>query len=133
MNASTENEPRRRNSLADVKRVSAELIAAKGYQDTALSDIAEALGVRKATIYHHVKSKEQLLFWIIKDYMDLGTEILATAKHGAASSVDLLRALILEHLRAMAAHPVEATVVARELSTLDGDYRVEAMRRRRQA
>lgn len=123
-------EKRRPHRLADVKAASAELIARKGYKDTAISDIAEALGVRKSTVYHHVQSKEQLLFWIIQDYMKIGDDIIAAAEANGPSALGRLEALITEHLAAMASHPVEASIVAQELRSLEGEYRVEAMRTR---
>jgi AcrR family transcriptional regulator len=41
-----------------------ELFIAKGYDQTPLSRIAEALNLTKAGLYHYFKSKEELLFFI---------------------------------------------------------------------
>jgi len=39
----------------------AELFAARGFGATSLDDIAEKLGVGKASLYYHVKNKEEIL------------------------------------------------------------------------
>jgi len=41
-------------------RKALELILLRGYQNTSLNDIAEALSVTKGAVYHHFKSKEDL-------------------------------------------------------------------------
>ncbi len=42
------------------------LIKAKGYQNIKMIDIAEALDIAKGTLYLHFKSKESLVFSIVK-------------------------------------------------------------------
>jgi TetR/AcrR family transcriptional regulator, cholesterol catabolism regulator len=42
-------------------KTAAELFHKKGYKSTTLDDVAEALGVTKAALYHYVKSKDSLL------------------------------------------------------------------------
>lgn len=118
---------RERRTLDDVVRVAAELIAEKGYKDTSLSDIAAALGIRKSTVYHHVSSKDRLLFLIFLDYQQYGKDIIATAESEGPSARARLKAVIREHLATIASHPVGAVVAAQELRNLEGDYRREAL------
>jgi AcrR family transcriptional regulator len=42
----------------------AELFDARGYHATSMEDIAEAVGIRKPTLYHYVKSKDEILYRI---------------------------------------------------------------------
>lgn len=41
------------------------LFATKGFEGTAMSEIATAVGVRKASIYSHFKSKQEILDTLI--------------------------------------------------------------------
>ena len=59
--------------------IAAEVFHRKGYDNTSMSDIAEAVGLTKAGLYHHVTSKESLLSTILDDGMDL-TEAVAKMK-----------------------------------------------------
>ena len=40
------------------------IFSERGYHAASMSDIAEAVGFRKASLYHHVRKKEDLLFAI---------------------------------------------------------------------
>ena len=50
------------NRLAEIYRAAASLICEKGYDATSMNDIAEAVGLTKAGIYHHIEGKKDLLF-----------------------------------------------------------------------
>ncbi|SHN46720.1 TetR/AcrR family transcriptional regulator [Cryptosporangium aurantiacum] len=51
----------RASSRDAILRVFAEQVAARGYADTSLGDVAAELGLSKGTIVHHFRSKEALL------------------------------------------------------------------------
>src|SRR5262249_47072623 len=46
----------------ELTRTAARLFADRGYHGTSLADVAEALGMQKASLYHHIDSKEDLLW-----------------------------------------------------------------------
>src|SRR6476469_10504875 len=59
---------------SEVYRTAAEMILQKGYDATSVSDIAGALGITKAGLYHYIHGKTQLLFDIMQyglDQLDL--------------------------------------------------------------
>ena len=58
------------NRLAEIYRAAASLICEKGYDATSMNDIAEAVGLTKAGIYHHIEGKKDLLFRIMNFGMD---------------------------------------------------------------
>lgn len=49
---------------AEVINAAAELFDARGYHLTSMEDIAEAVGIRKPTLYHYFKSKDEILYRI---------------------------------------------------------------------
>jgi AcrR family transcriptional regulator len=46
--------------------VATRLFREKGYHNTSMQDIADGLGVQKASLYHYIESKEQLLRRLLK-------------------------------------------------------------------
>ncbi len=42
-----------------------------GYHNTSVEDVAEACGIRKPTLYHYFKSKDEILYWIHDEFIDL--------------------------------------------------------------
>ena len=51
--------------LDEIYRAAALLICEKGYDATSMNDIAEAVGLTKAGVYHHIEGKRDLLFRIM--------------------------------------------------------------------
>jgi AcrR family transcriptional regulator len=58
----------RRDTRARVQQVALELFAEQGYEKTSLREIAERLGVTKAALYYHFKSKEDIVHSFTDDY-----------------------------------------------------------------
>jgi AcrR family transcriptional regulator len=50
-----------------IKDVALELFTEQGYEQTSLREIAERLGVTKAALYYHFKSKEEIVRSFIED------------------------------------------------------------------
>jgi len=118
------HQPRR--TLEDVKRVGAEIIASKGFRETSIRDIADALGITKSAIYHHVESKNWLLHEIISSYEARGRVLIEAARRAGPDPEASLRAFIRELVLASAQDLVMATLLARELRSLQETYRKTA-------
>ncbi|WP_299737526.1 TetR/AcrR family transcriptional regulator [uncultured Rossellomorea sp.] len=50
-----------------IKDVALDLFGQKGYEDTSLTEIATAVGIKKPSIYNHFRSKEDLFMEVIED------------------------------------------------------------------
>jgi AcrR family transcriptional regulator len=60
---------RRGDTRARIQEVALELFAEQGYEQTSLREIAERLGVTKAALYYHFKSKEDIVHSFTDDYL----------------------------------------------------------------
>jgi AcrR family transcriptional regulator len=49
----------------------AELFNDVGYHAASVEDVAEACGIRKPTLYHYFRSKDEILYWIHDEFIDL--------------------------------------------------------------
>ena len=49
------------NSRTDLISAATKVFAARGYRAASLRDIADAAGIQRGSVYHHVTSKEELL------------------------------------------------------------------------
>ena len=52
--------------------VASKLFAEKGFAGTALQDIAEKMGITRAAVYHHFKSKDEVLATLVADNVRSG-------------------------------------------------------------
>src|SRR6185437_850924 len=58
----------RTDTRSRVQKVALELFAEQGYEKTSLREIAERLGVTKAALYYHFRSKEDIVRSFVEDY-----------------------------------------------------------------
>jgi AcrR family transcriptional regulator len=61
-------------SRDQVLEAAAQTFRKKGYHAASMADIAEAVGLQKATLYHHVSGKQEILFEILDRALDLLNE-----------------------------------------------------------
>jgi AcrR family transcriptional regulator len=62
-----------------IQRTALDLFTERGYEATSLREIAEALGVTKAALYYHFKTKEEILDSLILDRLAKIEELIAWA------------------------------------------------------
>ncbi|MGD0703708.1 MAG: helix-turn-helix domain-containing protein [Trebonia sp.] len=71
---------RRGDTRARIQHVALELFAEQGYERTSLREVAERLGVTKAALYYHFKSKEDIVASFTEDYFDRVDTLIAWGK-----------------------------------------------------
>ena len=71
---------RRTNTRVRIQEVALKLFTEQGYDKTSLREIAEQLGVTKAALYYHYKSKEEILESINADLRTAVRELIDWAK-----------------------------------------------------
>ncbi|MFN2467233.1 MAG: TetR/AcrR family transcriptional regulator [Gaiellaceae bacterium] len=115
---------------AELTRQAARLFAEKGYHGTSIGDLAEAMGVQKGSVYHHIDSKQQLL-------RELAAEG-AAAFHAGLDEIDerlrateKIRLALRAHLEVVARQLDVATVFVREWRYLEQPARDAFLAERR--
>lgn len=91
----TSSEPDR---LAEIYRAAARIICEKGYDATSMNDIADAVGITKSGLYHHVSGKRNLLFSIMNFGLDSLEEQVITPARDIGDPEQRLRAIIVNHV-----------------------------------
>ena len=64
-------------------RVAVDVFNERGYDGTSMEDLAQTLGITKSAIYHHVRSKDELLGLALDHALD---GLFAAAEEAAAST-----------------------------------------------
>jgi TetR/AcrR family transcriptional regulator, cholesterol catabolism regulator len=114
----------------ELTRIAARLFAERGYQGTSLADLAGELGVQKPSLYHHIASKEDLLWEVASN----GAEAFHQALDGVpadAPAAERIRLALRAHLAVVAQQLDVATVFVREWRYLEGDRRDRFLAERR--
>ena len=114
----------------ELTRIAARLFAENGYQGTSLADLAEQLGVQKPSLYHHIDSKEDLLWevaWEGAEAFHAGLD----AVPAETPASERIRLALRAHLAVVAGQLDIATVFVREWRYLEGDRRARFVAERR--
>ncbi|MRX10066.1 TetR family transcriptional regulator [Pseudoduganella sp. FT25W] len=82
------------NTAEDILGSARVLIAAGGYNGFSYADIAEVVGIKKASIHHHFPSKVDLVRALVSQYRAAIRDGLANLEHGIASPAEQLRAYV---------------------------------------
>jgi AcrR family transcriptional regulator len=59
-----------RDTKTEIHRAAVELFSTQGYEKTSLREIAEQVGITKASLYYHYSSKQDLLRAIVGTFLD---------------------------------------------------------------
>jgi len=115
---------------SELTREAARLFAEKGYHGTSIGDLAEALGVQKGSLYHHIESKQDLLYEAMREGADAFHAALDSIPEDAPAT-EKIRQALRGHLRVVGEQLDVATVFVQEWRYLDGPRRDEIVAERR--
>ncbi|MDQ4116287.1 MAG: TetR/AcrR family transcriptional regulator [Actinomycetota bacterium] len=110
----------------ELLEIAAAIFARKGYQSTTLQDIADEFGVLKGSLYHYIRSKDELLFEVIRSVYGAGLDNLRRLAEADDDPVERLRAVVRGHVLHLIDNLVETTVLLHEFEQLPPEHR-EAM------
>ena len=103
---------------ADVFRAAAELMVEKGYGGTSIGDIAQAVGMTKAGLYHHISGKQDMLYQILNHALDELDRVVSTPVRSIEDPEARLRQLIRLHIRGSIEHGLAFTALMSEINHL---------------
>ncbi|MFC5748474.1 TetR/AcrR family transcriptional regulator [Actinomadura rugatobispora] len=102
----------------ELLEISARIFARKGYRSTTLQDIADEFGVLKGSLYHYIRSKDDLLFEVIKSVFGDGLQNLRTLAEADLDPVERLREAVRGHVLHLVDNLDETTVLLHEFDQL---------------
>ncbi|MGB3618592.1 MAG: TetR/AcrR family transcriptional regulator [Catalinimonas sp.] len=97
-----------------LERKATELFRERGYAATTMRDLARRVGVEAASLYAHVRSKEELLRKICFDMADRFFAALDTAEAPGLAPAEQLRRYVTAHVSVITGHPAPAAVFLHE-------------------
>ena len=103
---------------------------AKGFHNTTLDDIAEALSVTKPALYRYVKNKHEILYECHRLAIGMAEEALSEAEAAQASALEGLRDFIERYICKMTSE-LGTCVVLTEYYSMTPDHTEVIQRRRR--
>ncbi|MCS6975033.1 MAG: TetR/AcrR family transcriptional regulator [Cyclobacteriaceae bacterium] len=105
-----------------VIRMAAELFKDKGYAAASMRDLAQKLGIEAASLYSHIKSKEEILRTLCFDMAAEFRASLDAVEKMKVSASEKLRIGIEEHVKVMARDLTASAVFMNEHRHLSQPY-----------
>ncbi|MFN4994021.1 MAG: TetR/AcrR family transcriptional regulator [Bacteroidota bacterium] len=106
------------NRKDQIMQVAARFFKNKGYEATSMRDIAAELGIEAASLYHHIKSKEEILTAICFDMANRFVTALKEVNDIYFSAEERLRMAIQFHVQISCDYLDETAVFLNEWKSL---------------
>lgn len=90
------------------------LFAERGYEGTSMGDLAERVGLRKASLFHHFESKDVLYATVLSQLLEGVQAAIVGAANAEGSIADRLDAMTDAITGMLGAHPHAARLLIRE-------------------
>ena len=122
---------RKEDRAGHIYRAAAEIMCQKGYEATSMNDIADAVGLTKAGVYHYIRGKEDLLFEIMSYGMDMVDEDVIGPAREIADAEGRLRTIVERHVRRILEVGGAVTILLEEMPALTPSHRRTIRSRKR--
>jgi len=103
----------------DILDAAAQVFRQKGFHGASMSDIAASVHLQKASLYHHVTSKQEILLDLLDRALGMLTEIIAGIAGQSIPADRKLKQMMLAYLSALAENSDLAAVLLFEHRSLD--------------
>jgi len=114
----------------DILEAAAQIFSRKGFHATSMSDIAQAVNLQKASLYHHVTSKQEILVSVLDQALDLLIENMQAVMALPLPPDEKLRQAMQSYLKTMIDHSELSSVLLLEHRSLEPDFHARHVPRR---
>ena len=92
-------ESKGQRTAAAIRRAGLRLIYRRGFEAMSLRELAAEVGIQAASLYNHIRTKQDLLFDLVREHMEaLLTQTDAALDKAPAGAAERLRAFIAHHV-----------------------------------
>lgn len=103
----------------EIIETAAQVFRQKGYHGASMEDVAQAVNLKKASLYHHFTSKQEILLEILDRALQLLLEKISAITSQNKSADEKLRLMIRQYLQILAENVDLAAVLLFEHRALE--------------
>ncbi len=108
----------------DILDAAAQVFRQKGFHGASMADIAEAVNLQKASLYHHVSSKQEILLNLLDRALDMLIEQIGAVAGQSLPADEKLRQMIRAYLKGLADNSDLSSVLLFEHRSLEPEQRL---------
>lgn len=114
----------------DILEAAAQIISQKGFHAASMQDIAQAVNLQKASLYHHISSKQEILLALLDRALDLLIEHIEIVVQQPLPPDEKLRQAMRAYLQDILDHRDLASVLLLEHRSLEPQFHARHIPRR---
>ncbi|MEV0104879.1 TetR/AcrR family transcriptional regulator [Nocardia sp. NPDC050799] len=109
----------------EILDVAGTMFAERGYSATSLQNIADELGILKGSLYYYIRSKDDLLYEVIRSVYWEGVANFRRLSTGDGTAAERLFAAVVGHVKYLTDNLIQTTVFLHEFERLSPARRRE--------
>jgi AcrR family transcriptional regulator len=106
----------------DILQSAAQVFRQKGFHGASMADIAEAVQLQKASLYHHFSSKQEILLELLDRALQMVTQHMAEVMAREISADQKLRLAMRTYLKTLSEQGDLVSVLLLEFRSLEPDF-----------
>jgi AcrR family transcriptional regulator len=114
----------------DILEAAAQVFRVKGYHAASMNDIAEVVNVQKASLYHHISSKQEILLALLDRGIDLLLKRISDIVAVDLPAEEKITPAIQAYLETLTEHGDLAVVLLFDYRSLEDSLRERHIQRR---
>jgi AcrR family transcriptional regulator len=114
----------------EILEAAAQIFGQKGFHAASMQDIAQAVNLQKASLYHHVSSKQEVLLAVLDRALDLLIDHMQAVVAQPLPPEEKLRQAMIVYLNVMLEHRDLAAVLLLEHRSLEPELHARHIPRR---
>jgi len=115
---------------SDIIQAAAQIFRQKGYHGTSMQDIADAVHLQKASLYHHISGKQEILVDILDRALGILIEDIEAVAKSEIKPEEKVRQAMQAYVGRLSEDTDLAAVLMQEYRSLADDLRVAHIARR---
>ena len=109
----------------------ATVFAERGYSEASVQDVADSLGILKGSLYHYIKTKEDLLFWLLEEvHRDVEEILQQVAEEEGLDPLERLAAYVRNQVRYNLVNLERISIYYHDMDRLSADRLTQVLAQR---
>lgn len=115
-----------------ILNTAAKLFRRKGFVATSMRDLAKEVGMEAASLYNHIKSKQEILGTLLLDAAEQYMNGINEVESSTATPLQKIENLISLHIKIALKNPNEIALMTQEWIHLEGDAYISFSKQRKE-
>lgn len=120
----------RNDRRQQILEVATRLFYERGFSETSMQDIGEAVGLLKGSLYYYINAKEEMLFEVLRDLHVTSLELTRRVQYGTPAPLEQLRTYLIGLTNYAGRNAIRLAIFIRDFRFLSSDQQQQIIAER---